>query len=84
MIVNPAPATHPEYFLAGDGNVYELQVLEGTSNGRCCSRFFLADDGTLYEVSGGSNGLAGGRFFLGEDGSLFEIQPESLRKPCRI
>ena len=47
MIVNPGPADGEAYML-GEGNT--LYRVEGLGEKKRPTRFFLGDDGTLYEV----------------------------------
>ena len=88
MIVNPgtpgkAQPGNPVFFLGEDGELYQVQGLQGGEAQVELAEYFLGDDGNLYHVPGlgalivSTGGLEGGRvsprFFLGDDGTLYEI-----------
>jgi hypothetical protein len=67
MIVNPTASDGAAGLVIGaDGDLY--RVREDSS---CCSRWFLGDDGSLYQGGLTRSAGIGPRYFLGSDGALY-------------
>ena len=72
MIVNPAVGGLSAVFLGRDGRLW------GVEEGRGEGRYFLGDDGSLYQAGTAGSGDPT-RFFLGNDGTLYQRVDERLR-----